>query len=158
MLRTYHFASVLLTVTMAGCAAGTAVETVAPPGYIADAPARTAGVDWTGAEPVNVAMQEYSYQPTTLVFQAGRPYRLHIENHGGTSHTFSSEGYFRAIAARSLTTTKGMVQNPYVKDIEIAPGQSADLAFVPVSPGNYKLSCHEPLHETFGMTGNISIQ
>lgn len=102
--------------------------------------------------------QEYSYRPSALVFQAGRPYQLHIENHSSTSHTFSSAGFFQAIAAKSLTTAKGVTQTPYVKDIEVAPGQSADLAFVPVRPGDYKLACHEPLHETFGITGDIRIQ
>lgn len=158
MNRSHPFVSALLTVAVAGCATGTTVETAAPPGYVADAPAKTAMVDWARAEPVTVTTQEYSYRPTTLVFQAGHPYRLHIENHGSASHTFSSEGFFQAIAAKSLTTAKGVVQTPYVTDIEIAPGQSADLAFVPVRPGDYKLACHEPLHETFGMTGDIRIQ
>lgn len=161
MHRTHRVApaalATMLAAMLAGCAA-TTVETTAPPGYVADAAARTASVDWARAEPVTVAMVEYGYQPAALAFAAGRPYRLRIENHGGSSHTFSSDGFFQAIAARSLTTVKGTVDTPYVRDVEVAPGQAADLLFVPVRAGDYPLVCHEPLHEVFGMTGTIRIR
>ena len=103
-------------------------------------------------------MDEYDYAPANLVFEAGRPYRLRIENTGAKPHTFSSEAFFKALAANSLTTAAGTVDAPYIRDLEIPAGQSADLQFIAVTPGTYELVCNEPLHEIFGMTGTIHVR
>ncbi len=158
MPRIGRIGSVLLGIAVTGCTAGTMVATTAPPGYVPDAAARTAAVDWAGAQPVTMTLQEYSYQPATLTLQAGRPYRLHLENAGSRSYTFSAAGFFQAIAAKSLKDARGTTETPYVRDIEVAPRQSVDLQFVAITPGDYPLACHEPLHETLGMTGDIHIR
>ena len=88
----------------------------------------------------------------------GKPYRLHIENSGGKSHTFSSEPFFKSIAARRLTTREGTVEAPFIQELVVASGQAADLDFVALTPGDYPLVCNEPLHEIFGMTGTIHVR
>jgi len=86
------------------------------------------------------------------------PYRLHIKNDGGKSHTFSSEPFFKSIAARRLKTQDGTVEAPFIQELVVAPGQAADMDFVALKPGDYPLVCNEPLHEMFGMTGTIHVR
>jgi uncharacterized cupredoxin-like copper-binding protein len=144
---------------LAGCSGlRTDVRTEAPPGYRAEAASKTASVDWSKAQTVTVGMDEYDYVPSSLSFETGKPYRLHIENNGGKSHTFSSPPFFKSIAARRLTTKEGAVEAPFVQELVVALGQAADLEFVALTPGNYPLVCNEPLHEVFGMTGSILVR
>jgi plastocyanin len=149
---------VCLCAALAGCTAGTVTQPTAPEGYIPDAAGRTAGIDWRQAEAVTVRMDEYDYVPANLVFKVGRPYRVRIENMGAKAHTFSSEPFFKAIAVNRLTTATGIIDAPYIRDLEIPAGQSADLQFIAVTPGTHELVCNEPLHEIFGMSGSIRIE
>jgi len=153
-------AALLLTgCLLAGCSAlRTDVRSEAPPGYQADAASKMASVDWSKVQTVTVGMNEYNYLPSSLNFEAGKPYRLHLGNSGSKSHTFSSEPFFKSIAARRLTTKDGTVEAPFIQELVVGPGQAADLEFVALTPGKYPLVCNEPLHEVFGMTGTIIIR
>ena len=76
---------------LAGCSSlRTDVRSEAPPGYQADAASKAASVNWSKVQTVSVGMDEYDYVPSSLNFEAGMPYRLHIENSGDKSHTYSS--------------------------------------------------------------------
>lgn len=154
-----HTALLLAVLILAGCSGlRTDVQSAAPPGYQADAASRAASVDWSKIQTIKVGMDEYDYVPSSISLQAGQPYRLHIENTGGKSHTFSSEPFFKSIAARRLTTKEGTVDAPFIKELVVASRQAADLDFVAPSPGDYPLVCNEPLHEIFGMTGAIHVR
>lgn len=142
---------------LTGCAAGDVYDET-PVGYVPDAPAIVAGVDWTKAQRASIALNEYDFAPERLVFQRGTPYRLHLENRGDTTHTFTSEGFFKAIAARELETPQGTVEQPLLKTIAVAPGEAKELTFVPVEAGEYELECSRPFHAVFGMTGVIRIE
>jgi len=147
-----------LALAAAGCTASTTVQSIAPAGYIPDAAARTADLNWDRAEAITVKMNEYDYIPSEMTFRTGRPYRLHIENTGSKAHTFSSVPFFKAIAAKSLKIGSDTTERPYIQELEIPASQSADLQFVAVTPGVYPLVCNEPLHEIFGMTGRIRVE
>ena len=159
MFGVSRIALLLAVCVLAGCSAlRTDVRSEAPPGYQADATSKAASVDFAKVQTVIVGMDEYDYVPSSLSIDAGKPYRLHIENNGGKSHTFSSEPFFKSIAARRLTTKEGAVQAPFIQELVVAPGQAADLEFVALTPGDYPLVCNEPLHEIFGMTGTIHVR
>jgi uncharacterized cupredoxin-like copper-binding protein len=159
MSRTPYPALLLAVCVLAGCSGlRTDVQSAAPPGYQADAVSRAASVDWSKVQTIKVGMDEYDYVPSSLSLEAGKPYRFHIENTGGKSHTFSSEPFFKSIAARRLTTKEGTVDAPFIQELVVASGQSADLDFVALNPGDYPLVCNEPLHEIFGMTGTIHVR
>ena len=143
---------------VAACAPGDVLLTEAPPGYVQQAPARVANIEWSRAETVTVALSEFRFTPQELVFRRGVPYRLRIENGGKFSHTFNAEGFFEAIAVQKLRSGENETALPYVKNVVVAPREVKDLYFLAVVPGSYDLRCSVILHDVFGMTGTIEIR
>ncbi len=152
--------SVLLAaavLALGGCARAVDVFGEPGAGYVTDAAALTASADWSNAETVTVSLSEFAFAPSSLTFRTRTPYRLVIENTGGQTHFFVSEGFFKAIAAHALRSADGEIANPNLEKIAVAPGATKELLFIAVNSGTYELACTAFLHETFGMTGSISI-
>jgi len=143
---------------LTACTSGDVVRRMPPEGYLQDAPAQVAAADWSQAQTVEVALSEYTFTPSTLTFEAGRPYRLLIHNTGSSAHTFTSRGFFQAIAAQKLVSDAGEVKLPYIEDIEIPSDSTKELYFVPVRAGGFPLKCSMFLHADFGMTGDINVR
>ena len=146
---------IVLALALAGCAAAKDNMSDSSYGYVPDS--KAASVDWSKAETVNVTLVDFEFQPARLAFQAGQPYRLHIENKSGSTHFFAAEGFFMAIATGALMEPRGTVEHPHLKEIALAPGESKDLTFVPVTAGTYDLRCTAPFHAGMGMIGSITI-
>ena len=153
-----HLLSAMALAVLTACASGDVVHKAAPEGYLQDAPARVAAADWSNALTVEVALSEYAFAPAALTFEAGRPYRLLLRNQGSSTHTFTSTGFFQAIAAQKLVSASGEDALPYIERIEIPSGGSKELYFVAVRAGSYPLECSVLLHDSFGMTGDITIR
>jgi len=151
-------APLIMAALLAACAPRTDVAQRPPPGYVEDVAARIAAVDWQKATPVTVRLDEYAFQPDRLSFDRGTPYRLTLQNVGKRAHTFTSEGFFKAIAVRNVTTPQTVIQTPALVNLEIPAGQTDVVEFVPVEAGTFDLECSEPLHSTFGMTGSITVR
>ena len=148
--RVQLLVSFVLIFSMMGCA------TV---GYIQDAPQRVAAADWSKMKTVDVVLKEYSFHPSDLTFKADVPHKLRIINKGTTKHYFTAEGFFRAIATRKLqSNADGEIKAPYFTAIEVFPGRSLDLYFIPVKKGRYDLLCTISGHADHGMTGTIAIE
>jgi uncharacterized cupredoxin-like copper-binding protein len=129
-----------------------------PEAYVQDAPARVAAADWSQAETVEVALSEYEFSPANLTLEAGQPYRLVMRNEGTSTHTFTSPGFYRAIAAQKLVSGNDEQALPYIEQTEISSGSSKELFFLPVRTGTYPMECSVFLHESFGMHGEITIR
>jgi uncharacterized cupredoxin-like copper-binding protein len=118
---------------------------------LASLPARTADIDWSKAETVTLAMSEYQFTPNALAFKRGTAYRLHLVNNGRELHELDGPQFFAAIT----------VGNPELlvnggKEVDVKPGQSQDLLFVPNQAGSFPIDCDD--HEAFGMTGTFTVQ
>ncbi len=120
---------------------------------------RVTSADWSKQETVTVTMSDFAYAPETLVFHEGVPTRLVIENRGSQKHYFTAEDFFRAIATRKVqSNTDGEIKAPYFTAIEVYPGRSLDLYFVPITRGTYPLHCTITGHAELGMKGEIRIE
>jgi uncharacterized cupredoxin-like copper-binding protein len=127
--------------------------------YMHDATDRVKAADWSKMETITVAMTDYAFNPASVVFRQGVPYKLVIQNKGSEKHYFTAELFFRAIATRKLqSNTDGEVKAPYFSAIEVYPGRSLDLYFIPVKTGTYTLICTVEGHEVMGMKGEIRIE
>lgn len=119
--------------------------------FLAAPSARAADIDWSKAETVTMAMSEYQFAPNTLAFKRGTAYRLHLVNNGKELHELDGPQFFAAI----------IVGNPAVlvnggKEVDVKPGQSQDLLFVPNQAGSFPIDCDD--HEAFGMTGTFTVE
>ena len=127
--------------------------------YVADAGARVKAADWSTMETVDVTLEEYSYTPSDLRVKAGVPYKLQIKNEGTEKHYFTATEFFKAIATRKVqSNADGEIKAPYFSALEVFPGRSLDLYFVPVTKGSYPLHCTITGHEAKGMAGTIVIE
>ena len=127
--------------------------------YVEDASARVKAADWSKMQTVSVVMEEYSYTPSDLQFKAGVPYKLQIQNKGTAKHYFTADTFFKAIATRKVqSNADGEIKAPYFSALEVFPGRSLDLYFIPVNKGSYRLHCTITGHEAKGMHGLIVIE
>lgn len=127
--------------------------------YVRDAAERVKAADWSKMETVTVTMTDFAFNPAAVVFRREVPYKLVIENKGTQKHYFTADGFFRAIATRKLQSNMdGEVKAPYFSAIEVYPGRSLDLYFIPVKTGSYRLVCTVEGHEGMGMVGEIRIE
>lgn len=126
--------------------------------YVRDAPRIVKAADWSKMETANVGMKEFSFTPSTLTFREGVPYKLVITNEGSSKHYFTAEEFFKAIATRKVQSQDGEVKAPYFSAIEVYPGRSMELYFLPVNKGTYELKCTIAGHALMGMRGQIKIE
>ena len=123
-----------------------------------DAAATVGAADWSIAETQTIVLADYSFTPNNPVFKRDQPYRLHLENNATHTHTFGSDTFFQAIAVQEVQVGGASIPPAGLKNIELEPGQAADISFVAVNPGTYGFYCNVFLHDTMGMDGKILIQ
>lgn len=140
----------LLLLFLAGCAAER--EPITPS---AEAVARLADVDWPQAERVDVVLEEFDFAPDHLLFEHGRPYRLHMENRGSGGHNFAAPTFFDAVALRDNAVA---AEARATGGVELARGEVKDVYLVPLQAGTFPLECSHLLHPIFGMTGEIVVE
>lgn len=115
--------------------------------------------DWNKMETVTVLANEYSYEPSTLRFKAGQPYKLEMKNIGEKDHYFTAPEFFRAVATRKVQSKDGEVKAPYFLAFEMRPrGGQLDFYFVPVIQGSYPVYCTIGDHRQQGSEGTIVIE
>ncbi len=149
--------TVAVLMLLSACAARDIMATDAS-GYVSDAEQQVAAVDWSTAETIDIALSEYTFMPSSLLFMQGHAYRLHLANRGSGVHDFASKPFFQAIAAAKLVAPDRTTSLPRLESIGIRPGEAKDLYFVALRPGSYPFECGEPLHSAFGMTGTARIE
>ena len=124
-------------------------------GYVSDPAAASA--DWDDAETVTVVLEDFTFSPEHLSFEAGKAYRFEIENRGESTHFFAAETFFKSVVTEKLIENGTAIERPLLRAVAVAPGESKELLLVPVRKGAYELHCTAPFHEALGMTGSIEI-
>jgi uncharacterized cupredoxin-like copper-binding protein len=111
----------------AGDAAGSATATPA------------AAVDWSRATIRTLRIRQSEFTPLVFTLRQGSPYVLKLENGDDAAHAFSAPGFFQAIAVHGLG---GQPLEPGMElsSIELAAGETRELAFVPLRDGRYSFA------------------
>ncbi len=115
-------------------------------------------VDWSRAKIIRFELDEMSFHPDRVVFKAGQPYRLRIENAGEKRHNVMSPTFFAAIIQHSLKGGGLLVQNPKDIKIDLQAGRVAEFHFIAKSPGRYPIYCSVDDHRERGMEGEFIIE
>jgi len=139
----------VMSVLVGACSAERAA--LAPLGEGAPAASQ---IDWAGAAPLDVALQDFEFMPSRIELARQQAYRLHLTNRGG-GHNFDTPDFFRSVVFRDDAVSQRARSSGGV--IELAGGESLDVYVLPVRDGRYALRCSHVLHSTFGMTGEIVV-
>lgn len=112
--------------------------------------------DWSRAELVTIALEEYRYEPEQLQLQEGRPYLLRFVNRGTRPHDFASPAFFAAATMRP--------GDPIAEELRerggtlnVPTSATRELAVIPRRAGSYPVGCHTPMHDLFGMAGRVVV-
>lgn len=102
---------------------------------------------------IPVQLFEYHFNPAQIDLVHGQSYVLRVTNTGSKAHDLSAKDFFGTVSVAPADAAE-------VKDgaVELAPGESADVAFVAGAPGSYEMHCTHPLHSMLGMKGKIVVR
>jgi uncharacterized cupredoxin-like copper-binding protein len=115
------------------------------------APAMAQGPDSGG--PIDIALSNFKFEPSTITLRHGQPYILHLTNNAGGAHDFVAKAFFAAATIDPRDRAK--IVNGGV-DVD---GKSAvEIRVVAPSAGKFDFHCSHFMHSTFGMTGEIVVQ
>ena len=117
---------------------------------------------------LNVALGDKNnamiFSPSLIELEAGKLYKLVLENKGHTKHYFTSPGLAQAVYTRKVQINdadgKPMAEvKGSINEIEIYPGHKAEWWFVPVKAGEFgDLHCSIAGHTEAGMVGKVIIK
>jgi uncharacterized cupredoxin-like copper-binding protein len=118
---------------------------VATDAAAADAPA--------AKQDIQIVLSNFSFTPNNLRLQRNTSYVLHLMNSASGGHAFSAPELFAAVMIAPEDRGKIMGGK-----IEIAAGQSVDIAITPITAGTYPVVCTHFLHQSFGMRGEAVVE
>ncbi len=113
--------------------------------------------DWDNAEVVEILLDEMSFTPNDLIFEAGKPYKVELVNIGDVKHEFTAGNFFASVAWRKAESAQSEIKAPFFTEIEVFAGQKVELFFVPITPGTYDLVCEIEGHLEAGMHGSVTV-
>ena len=98
---------------------------------------------------VPVALHSYSYAPSPIRLQAGRPVRLFFTNAASKSHDFTARRFFASARILAGTAPEG--------EIDLRPGQSRRPRSTLRGPP-FQVHCGHFMHKQLGMKSQIIVE
>ncbi|MDR7556089.1 MAG: cupredoxin domain-containing protein [Armatimonadota bacterium] len=105
---------------------------------------------------VEVDMGEFTFRPSVIRLQAGRPAALILRNRGQIAHQLETD-YLRTVAIRLVSAVLD-VEMPGVDVVRLEPGGSARLEFLPRQKGRFAFACTIEGHREAGMHGVLEVR
>lgn len=102
---------------------------------------------------VQVQLANYSFSPSTIVLDHGRPYVLRLVNVASGGHDFTAADFF-AKAAMAPADRRWIQEGA----VEVPSGQVREIRLTAPAAGSYKLKCTHSFHKLFGMSGKIVVR
>ena len=96
------------------------------------------------------------FEPDTLTFEAGKRYKLLLDNPSSIKHYFTAKDFTDVIWTQKVEAGRVEVKGA-VHELELKPGAQAEWVFVPQKPGAYELHCSIAGHAEAGMVGQLTI-
>lgn len=118
---------------------------------VAAAPMQAVGS--SDASPIEVALSNFKFVPSTITLHHGQRYVLHLVNQASGGHDFVAPEFFAA--AMVAPEDRGKLSKG---EVELGGDDSIDIHLTaPPTPGSYKLHCSHFMHAAFGMKGTIVV-
>lgn len=99
---------------------------------------------------IAIHLDNFAFSPDRIQLRNDMPVRLHLVNDSSGSHNFSASELF-------ATSTFPAGDRPAQGTIDVAGNSTADVEFIPRTPGIYPFDCTHFLHHMFGMHGTIVV-
>jgi uncharacterized cupredoxin-like copper-binding protein len=99
---------------------------------------------------------ELKFFPSNLQFQAGKEYKLRLDNPSPVKHYFTAKDFADTSWTKKVQVGKVEVKGA-IHELELKPGAEAEWFLTPMKPGNYELHCSIPGHAAAGMIGEIVV-
>ena len=124
---------------------------------------KIASVDFTKQTAIEVQVSlsntanELKFIPDRFTFEAGKRYKLLLNNPSGLKHYFTSKDFADAIWTQNVVAGNVEVKGN-IRELELRPNTTAAWTFIPVKSVTYELHCAIAGHTEAGMRGLITIQ
>ena len=99
---------------------------------------------------------ELKFFPSNLQLEAGKPYKLLLDNPSPDKHYFTSKDFADASWTRKVQAGKVEVKGA-IHELELKPGAEAKWVLTPMKAGTYELHCSIKGHAPAGMVGEIVV-
>ncbi|MBX9635684.1 MAG: cupredoxin domain-containing protein [Magnetospirillum sp.] len=117
-----------------------------------------ANFSWDRPTETVVTLLDNSFEPSALVFDRNKPYRLVLKNVGHTPHDLVDLNFFHAIVLRAVVSSNGTVFTPHIHSLSVQPGSVVTITFAAVKPGSFDIFCSIPGHREDGMEGKVVLR
>lgn len=99
---------------------------------------------------------ELKFVPDRLEFEAGKRYKLLLDNPSPQKHYFTAKDFADAIWSQKVDAGNVEIKGA-IHELELRPGSQAAWVFIPLKAGTYTLRCSIPGHSEAGMVGTLAI-
>ncbi|ESA38401.1 copper-binding protein [Leptolyngbya sp. Heron Island J] len=96
------------------------------------------------------------FEPDNLTFEAGKRYKLLLDNPSPVKHYFTAKDFADVIWTQKVEAGNVEVKGA-IHELELKPGAEAEWVFVPQKPGTYELHCSIAGHAEAGMVGELTV-
>lgn len=96
------------------------------------------------------------FEPDTLTFDAGKRYKLLLDNPSPIKHYFTAKDFADVIWTQKVEAGQVEVKGA-IHELELKPGAEAEWVFIPQKPGIYELHCSIAGHAEAGMVGELTV-
>jgi uncharacterized cupredoxin-like copper-binding protein len=100
---------------------------------------------------------ELKFFPSDIQFEAGKPYKLLLDNPSPVKHYFTSKDFADASWTKKVQAGKVEVKGA-IHELELQSGAAAQWVLTPMKSGTYELHCSIPGHAEAGMVGKIVVK
>jgi uncharacterized cupredoxin-like copper-binding protein len=94
--------------------------------------------------------------PEALTFEAGKRYKLKLDNPSSTKHYFTAKNFADSIWSQKVEAGNVEIKGA-IHELELKPGAQAEWVFVPIKSGTYDLQCPIAGHTEAGMVGKLTV-
>ncbi len=109
--------------------------------------------DWDHAQRIEIALQNYRFDPAKITMRHGEPYVLAFVNKTGGGHNFVAKQFFAA--ANVLDADRPRVAKG---DVSLEGGEAAEIHIIAPAAGTYEAHCSHFMHASFGMKGSVVVE
>ena len=107
-----------------------------------------------GPRVINVALQEFGFQPAEIPVKVGQPVKIILKNNGTVTHDFSSTDAMVTVM-NSQGAMHDMDNMNLMMHAAVEAGQSGSIEFTPTQAGTYTFWCTVAGHKEAGMVGKL---